>query len=103
VVSQGRTRQQVFLILEDLSMTHEWLTSWQGGAKKSRSLRVLLRVEPLEARNLLSSLVFVPSPQVSSGSLSGAEAIAANDIWAVGGIFTSGGQQTLAEHFNGTS
>jgi hypothetical protein len=64
---------------------------------------VFLRVVPLEARNLLSGLVFVPSPQVSSGSLAGAAAIATNDIWAVGGIFTSSGQQTLAEHFDGTS
>jgi hypothetical protein len=60
-------------------------------------------VERLEERNLLSSLGFVPSPQTANGSLTGAAAIAAKDIWAVGGIFTSSGQQTLAEHFNGTS
>src|SRR5262249_36578706 len=45
---------------------------------------------------------FVPSPQVSGGSLVGAAAITANDIWAVGGISISNGEQTLAEHFNGT-
>jgi hypothetical protein len=65
---------------------------------------VLLHVEALEERNLLSSgLVFVPSPQVNGGSLGPGAAIAANDIWAVGGINTSSGEQTLAEHFNGTS
>jgi hypothetical protein len=81
----------------------QWWFALRRRGKKSRSLQLLLRVECLEERNLLSSLVLVPSPQVSSGSLAGAAAIAANDIWAVGGIFTSSGQKTLAEHFNGTS
>jgi hypothetical protein len=62
-------------------------------------------VEPLEARNLLAQgLVFVPSPPVVNGALSGAAAIAGNDIWAVGGgTDSSGVGTTLAEHFNGTS
>ena len=84
-------------------MTQWWLARWQRGAKGARALHAPLHVERLEERNLLSSLVFVPSPQVSGGSLAGAAAIADNDIWAVGGISTPSGQQTLAEHFNGTS
>jgi len=84
-------------------MTRRRLTTWPCGAKKARAFGASLRVERLEARNLLSSLAFVPSPQVSGGSLTGAAAIAANDIWAVGNISISNGAQTLAEHFNGTS
>jgi hypothetical protein len=85
-------------------MTHSWLASWRRGAKRARAQRAPLRLESLEERNLLAQgLVFVPSPQIAGGSLTGAAAIAANDIWAVGGIFTSSGQQTLAEHFDGTS
>jgi hypothetical protein len=61
-------------------------------------------VERLEARNLLSGLVFVPSPQISSAQLVGAAAISASDIWAVGSQPTSGPSQApLAEHFDGTS
>jgi hypothetical protein len=52
---------------------------------------------------LAQGLVVVPSPQVSGGSLTSTAAITHNDIWAVGGIFTSNGEQSLAEHFNGTS
>ena len=81
----------------------QWWFALRRRGKKSRSLQLLLRVECLEERNLLSSLVLVPSPQVSSGSLAGAAAIAANDIWAVGNFRISNGAQTLAEHFNGTS
>jgi hypothetical protein len=99
-----RIRQQPFLNWEDSVMAKRWLASWRRGAKRALALRAPLHLEPLEERNLLAQgLVFVPSPQVASGFLSGAAAIASNDIWAVGGIFTSHGQQTLAEHFNGTS
>jgi hypothetical protein len=86
-------------------MSQWWTFLWRRGAKRARVLRAPLQLEPLEERNLLSGLVFVPSPQVNGGSLGPAAAIAANDIWAVGGISISNGsgEQTLAEHFNGTS
>jgi hypothetical protein len=46
----------------------------------------------------------VSSPFINNSSLSGAGAIASNDIWAVGSIAGSkGATQTLAEHFNGSS
>ena len=47
----------------------------------------------------------VPSPTISRSSLSAIARIADNDIWAVGNAqpFNSGGDVTLAEHFNGTS
>jgi hypothetical protein len=67
-------------------------------------LRAPLHLELLEARNLLSGLVFVPSPQISSAQLVGAAAVSASDIWAVGSQPTSGsGQAPLAENFDGTS
>jgi hypothetical protein len=63
---------------------------------------VLLHVEALEERNLLSQgLVFVPSPQIPAG-LGAAAPISASDIWAVGSQTISGtGQAPLAEHFDG--
>src|SRR5262249_52260409 len=72
---------------------------------RAPALRTPLRVEQLEQRHLLSGLAFVPSPQVNGGFLGEAAAIAANDIWGVGGMPGSNGsgKQTLAEHFNGTS
>jgi hypothetical protein len=61
-------------------------------------------VECLEARDVLSGLVFVPSPQISSARLVAAAAISASDIWAVGSQPTSGPSQVpLAEQFDGTS
>jgi hypothetical protein len=65
----------------------------------------LLQLELLEDRNLLtSSLGFVPSPVINGSGLNAAAAIAANDIWAVGGVLTStGAHTTLGEHFNGSS
>jgi hypothetical protein len=47
-------------------MSHWWT------ANGKRALRAPLHLEPLEQRNLLSGLVFVPSPPVSGGSLVGA-------------------------------
>ena len=75
-------------------MTHWWLASWRRGAKRTRSLRVLLHLEALEERNLLSSLVSVPSPQIPA-QLVGAAAISASDIWATGSVGI--------ENWNGTS
>jgi uncharacterized protein (TIGR03118 family) len=52
----------------------------------------------------VKSLVVVPSPVIDGSGLNAVAAIAANDIWAVGGVLTStGAHTTLAEHFNGTS
>lgn len=46
----------------------------------------------------------VPSPFINNSNLSGAAAIADNDIWAVGNIGeNTTAQITLAEHFNGSS
>jgi hypothetical protein len=85
-------------------MTQWWLASWRR-AKRAPALRAPLHLEALEERNLLApGLVSVPSPQVSGGSLVGAAAIAANDIWAVGSQSSAGFTQApLAEHFDGTS
>jgi hypothetical protein len=53
------------------------------------------------------SFVSSPNPTKSPGLdsfLNGIAAISANDIWAVGLVFTSlGGQATLTEHWDGTS
>jgi hypothetical protein len=80
------------------------MTHWWRGAKKTRALRPSLRVEHLEARNLLTnSLVFVPSPQINGLELLATAAIAHNDIWAIGNVVTGpGAAQPVAEHFNGT-
>ncbi len=87
-------------------MTHWWLAPRRRETKRARALRTPLRVEHLEARNLLThSLVVVPSPQIA-GDLGGAAAIASNDIWAVGENLPATPMSTvstLAEHFNGTS
>jgi hypothetical protein len=85
-------------------MTQWWLAPRQRGAKKARALRASLRVEHLEARNLLTnSLVFVPSPQINGLELLATAAIAHNDIWAIGNVVTGpGAAQPVAEHFNGT-
>jgi hypothetical protein len=100
-----RARRESFLILEDSVMTHWWSASRQRGVSKLRALRASPRVEHLEERTLLTnSLVVVPSPFISGSRLVAATAIASNDSWAVGEIFTqSGPTQNLAEHFNGTS
>jgi len=48
----------------------------------------------------------VPSPNVGTNynQLQGVAAVSANDVWAVGGYFTSDGiYQTLIEHWDGTS
>jgi hypothetical protein len=66
--------------------------------KRAESRHVPLHVEALEERNLLTTLVVVPSPQFS-GRLNATAAIADNDIWAVGVIAQT--NPTLAEHFNG--
>ena len=87
-------------------MTQRRLTPWPRGAKKVRKLRASPRVERLEERTLLtSSLVLVPSPQITGSGLNSAAAIAHNDIWAVGSEpgSTSSNLVPLAEHFNGTS
>jgi hypothetical protein len=67
-------------------------------------------LECLEARNLLTNgLVVVPNPPDAGQNMSGAAAVAANDIWGVGGNEfidpTTGAidTQPLAEHFNGQS
>jgi hypothetical protein len=98
----GRARQSSFLILEDSVMTHWWLAPRRRGAQRARALRAPLRLELLEQRNLLSGLVFVPSPQITA-QLVGAAAISASDIWAVGIQPANGSQSPLAEHFDGTS
>jgi hypothetical protein len=70
---------------------------------------VALLVGALSAFSALAAagtagLHVVPSPLINDSSLSAAAAIAPNDIWAVGDVApVSGGTQTLAEHFNGTS
>jgi hypothetical protein len=90
-------------------MTHWWSASWRRGVAKAWASRANLRVEHLEARTLLTaSLVVVPSPIVTGGTLFGTGAIAHNDIWAVGDYETLNPQdqivfQTLAEHFDGSS
>jgi hypothetical protein len=80
-------------------MTHRQLIPWQRGARKARAPRASLRVEPLEARILLTkSLVLVPSPAINGLELVGAAAVASNDIWATG----IGEAQPVVEHFDGT-
>jgi hypothetical protein len=92
------------LTLEDSAMAHWWTIKSRREGKKTRTLRAPLHLEPLEQRNLLSGLVFVPSPQASNAELVGAAAISASDIWAVGGQSSAGFTQApLAEHFDGTS
>jgi hypothetical protein len=52
------------------------------------------------------SLVSVPNPNPNTSfniGLSGIAAISANDIWAVGSFPVIGGEQTLTEHWDGTS
>jgi hypothetical protein len=65
--------------------------------KRAESRHVPLHVEALEARNLLTTLVVVPSPQFSA-RLYATAAIADNDIWAVGQS-----SPPAAEHFDGKS
>src|SRR5207247_10434954 len=51
-----------------------------------------------------TSWAVVPSPDpagAQDNELSGATAVSANDVWAVGE--TGNGAQTLTEHWNGTS
>jgi hypothetical protein len=86
-------------------MTQWWLALWWRGAKRVRALRTHLRVELLEARNVLTnSLVFVPSPILPRSELFGAAAIAANDMWAVGytGAYSVRPPRPVVEHFDGT-
>jgi hypothetical protein len=65
---------------------------------------VCLRASAGVAAPTMTGLHIVPSPFVNNSSLSGAAAIADNDLWAVGGIATGGGaSETLAEHFDGSS
>ena len=45
----------------------------------------------------------VSSPSVPGSSLNQVSAVAANDIWAVGKSFSGGTEQTLVEHFNGST
>jgi hypothetical protein len=72
--------------------------------KGARALRASPHLEHLEQRYVLTnSLVVVPSPAVNQAALWGTAAIAPNDIWAVGGMFTQAGPKTLAEHFDGNS
>jgi hypothetical protein len=52
------------------------------------------------------SMVPVPNPNPSTSfnvGLSGVAAVSANDIWAVGSFPVIGGEQTLTEHWDGTS
>ena len=52
----------------------------------------------------VSGFKIVPSPTITRSSLNAIARIADNDIWAVGNTSPfSGGDTTLAEHFNGTS
>src|SRR5215472_3150315 len=86
-------------------MTHWWMIDRRRGTKQTKSRRVLLQVEHLEARNLLTkSLVFVPSPQISGLDLTATAAITSDDIWATGNVVTGPGMvQPVAEHFDGKS
>lgn len=50
------------------------------------------------------SIVKSPNPPSSSSALNAITVISANDVWAVGSsLYQNGVQQTLAEHWNGTS
>jgi hypothetical protein len=100
VVSKTRDQQQGFLTLEDSVMTNSWMAPWQRRLQKARAPRASLRVECLEARNLLTnSLVLVPSPAINGLELVATAAIAHNDIWAIG----VGVAPPVAEHFDGTT
>jgi hypothetical protein len=85
-------------------MVHRWLALWRREADKARARRAHLRVQLLEDRTLLSQgLVIVPSPQINNSQLSSTAAIADNDMWAIGVIFSPTSTQPFAEHFNGAS
>ena len=50
------------------------------------------------------SIVKSPNPPSSSSTLNAISVISANDVWAVGSsLYPNGVQQTLTEHWNGTS
>src|SRR5262245_25187945 len=93
----GTSGSNQTLFREDSIMTQWWLALWPREKKTERGLRTILHLEALEERNLLTTLVVVPSPQIT-GRLNATAAIADNDIWAVGA-----GSNPLAEHFDGKS
>jgi hypothetical protein len=99
-----------FFHLRRLSHDAGAVASLAAGGEQGAGARAHLRLEILEERSLLTSgLVVVPSPVVAGGSLFGVAAIAHNDIWGVGTFTTVDPtfgtlvNETLAEHFNGST
>ena len=57
---------------------------------------------PLVERRVGDRWVIFPTPKLADdATLSGIAVAGPKDVWAVGWRFTSGGNKTLAEHFDG--